>query len=115
MSEKTTKAGPGRPKANIKGADVYKLASIGCNLNEIADFYDVDVNTIRRRFKKQLTKGKANLKLRLRRAQFKKAIAGNPTMLIWLGKQMLNQSDDGSFEEDELLDDVEFELDNGDT
>ncbi len=111
MSEKTTKAGPGRPKAKIKAEDVYKLAKIGATLNEIADFHKVDVNTIRRRFKNEVTKGKADIRLSLRRAQFKAAIAGNPTMLIWLGKQLLNQSDNGTFEEDELLDDVEFELD----
>ena len=115
MSEKTDKRGPGRPKAKIKGEDVYKLASIGCNLNEIADFHNVDPITIKRRFKKELLKGKANLKQRLRKAQFKTALEGNPTMLIWLGKQVLNQTDNGTFEEDELLSDVEFELDTQET
>ena len=113
MSEETDKKkGAGRPKAKIKAADVYELARIGCTLNEIADFHDVDVNTIRRRFKKEIVKGKSNLKQRLRKAQISTAIEGkNPTMLIWLGKQMLNQTDNGTFEEDELLDDVEFQLD----
>lgn len=114
MSEETGKRGPGRPKAKINSKDVYKLASMGCTLNEIADFHDVDVNTIRRRFKTHLIKGKANLKLRLRKAQLEKAIdLHDSTMLIWLGKQMLNQTDNGTFEEDELIDDVEYELDNG--
>jgi len=112
MSDKTTKDKGGRPKAKIKAADVYKLAQIGCTLNEIADFHDVDVNTIRRRFKKELIKGKSNLKQRLRKAQLETAIEGkNPTMLIWLGKQMLNQTDNGTFDDEELVDDVDFDLD----
>ncbi len=112
MSEKTGKRGPGRPKATIKASDVEKLSSYGCTLNEIADFHNVDVNTIRRRFKLNIVQGKAGVKIRLRKAQLKKAIEGqDSTMLIWLGKQMLNQTDNGTFEEDELLDDVDFELD----
>lgn len=112
MSEKTDKRGPGRPKAKIKGEDVYKLASIGCTLNEIADFHSVDVNTIRRRFKKELVKGKANLKLRLRKSQLTKGVEKlDTTMLIWLGKQMLNQTDNGTFDDEELVDSVDFELD----
>jgi len=114
MSEKPVKNKGGRPKANIKHKDVEKLASYGCTLNEIADYFSVDVNTIRRRFKKDVTKGKVGVKIRLRKAQLATAIEDkNPTMQIWLGKNMLNQSDTGTFEEDELLDDVEFELDEG--
>ena len=91
---------------------VTKLASYGCTLNEIADFHNVDVNTIRRRFKLELKVGKVDVKIRLRKAQLKLAIEGqNATMQIWLGKQMLNQTDNGTFEEDELLDDVDFTLD----
>jgi hypothetical protein len=112
MSEKQTKAGPGRPKAKINGKDVYKLARIGCNLNEIADFHDVDPITIKRRFNKELLKGKADVKMRLRKAQLQAALEDRqPTMLVWLGKQMLNQTDNGTFEEDELLDDIDFGLD----
>jgi hypothetical protein len=33
------------------------------------------------------------MKIRLRRAQLRLAIDGNVTMLIWLGKQYLGQSD----------------------
>ena len=111
MSDKPIKGKQG-VKAKIKAEDVSKLASYGCTLNEIADFHNVDVNTIRRRFKADMTKGKADVKIRLRKAQLKTALEDrNPTMLIWLGKQMLNQSDQGTFEEDELLSDVDFELD----
>ena len=103
---------PNEGIVKIKGEDVYTLASIGCTLNEIADFHSVDVNTIRRRFKKELVKGKANLKLRLRKSQLTKGVEKlDTTMLIWLGKQMLNQTDNGTFDDEELVDSVDFELD----
>ena len=35
----------------------------------------------------------ANGKMSLRRKQFDQAMSGNSTMLIWLGKQWLNQSE----------------------
>lgn len=113
MSDKRIKGKQG-VKANINAVDVYKLAQMGCTLNEIADFHLVDVNTIRRRFKKELLKGKADLKQRLRKAQINYALKGNATLLIWLGKQLLNQTDEGSFDTEELVDDVTFELDQGD-
>ena len=37
--------------------------------------------------------GKAEGRISLRRAQFKAALAGNATMQIWLGKQLLAQKD----------------------
>ena len=40
-------------------------------------------------YKKHQGEGKASL----RRAQWKAAQDGNPTMLVWLGKQMLGQRD----------------------
>ena len=37
--------------------------------------------------------GKSDGRISLRRAQFKAALAGNPTMLVWMGKQLLGQRD----------------------
>lgn len=105
----------GRPKKDLQqtvSKQVYKLAKIGATLNEIADFLSVDVNTVRRNYKAELVKGKADVRLRLRKAQLQAAIEDRqPTMLVWLGKNMLGQSDMGVLDEDELLDDVEFSLD----
>ena len=82
-----------RPKLNIKGIDVEKLVSIGCQCKEIADFYGCAVSTISRGFAKDVLKGKSNCKMQLRKAQMKSALGGNVTMQIWLGKQMLGQKD----------------------
>lgn len=72
---------------------VEGMASIGGTNVEIAEYLGVSEAVIRKRCKAELLKARANLRLRLRKAQINKALAGNPTMLIWLGKQMLGQAD----------------------
>ena len=83
----------GRPKKyDIDTEEVQKLAGYGCTNIEIADFFGCSENTIRR-YGEFLTKGRATLKKRLRKAQLDTALSGNATMLVWLGKQMLDQKD----------------------
>lgn len=72
---------------------VEKLASYGLTNKEIAEALGFDDSTLKRRFENFLTKGKANLKQRLKRKQIDVALAGNVSMLIWLGKQYLGQAD----------------------
>lgn len=83
----------GRDKHVIDPQEVFKLAQIGCKDIEIADWFGIDGNTLRYNFSVELTKGREALKQSLRRAQLSVALAGNPTMLIWLGKQYLGQSE----------------------
>lgn len=85
--------GRGRRKRVVVPKDVYELASIGCSDREIAQWFDVDENTLRYNFSDIIAKGREDLKHSLRRAQIKVALSGNATMLIWLGKQILAQSD----------------------
>ena len=47
-----------------------------------------------------LDKGRARGRGSLRRAQWKGAQAGNPTMLIWMGKQYLGQRDKADLKQD---------------
>ena len=82
-----------RPKLEINPLTVEKLARIGCKNTEIAAFLDCSVDTIEKRFSGELRKGRENMKTSLRRWQLKAAKAGNVAMLIWLGKQYLEQSD----------------------
>ena len=83
-----------RPKKyNISKEEVYKLASYGCTNVEIADFYGCDESLIRKNYSENLTKGRANVKIRLRQLQWDSAEAGNVTMQIFLGKNMLGQQD----------------------
>lgn len=72
---------------------VEKLASYGLTNKEIAEALGYDDSTLKRKFEKFLTKGKANLKEKLKRKQIAVAMQGNVSMLIWLGKQYLEQSE----------------------
>lgn len=83
----------GRDRKIIPPDDVYKLASIGCKNQEIANWFGIDENTLTYNFSVELVKGRENLKQSLRRAQIKLALSGNATMLIFLGKNILGQSD----------------------
>ena len=80
-------------KYNIKGEEVQKLSKFGMTNVEIADFFGCDESLIRKSYSEYVTKGRAEMKLRLRQLQWKSAEKGNAVMLIWLGKQMLGQSD----------------------
>ena len=88
--------GVGRP--GIKFTDeqkelIRRLSELFCSQTEIAYALGVNRSTIERHAKDLMADGKARGRVKLRRAQMDKALEGNPTMLIWLGKQMLGQSD----------------------
>lgn len=85
--------GRGENKKIIDPKEVQKLASIGMKNSEIAEYLDIDDSTLNYNFKQYLTKGRHDLKVSLRRAQISLALSGNATLLIWLGKNILGQSD----------------------
>lgn len=71
----------------------------GVPWNEVEKFYGVDRNTLMRYYKMDYDRGFANTNVALRNKMVELALAGNPTMLIWVGKQRLNQSDGGPSED----------------
>ena len=73
--------------------EVYKLACLYCSYQEIADWFNIPRETLKYNFRDLIQKGYNSTKQGLRRAQIDVAMKGNVTMLIWLGKQMLNQSE----------------------
>ena len=95
------KATKGRPK-KILTEDALRLienlAKIMCTDEEIASilgcsrdiFYNPENDSL---YRQAIEKGKANGKQSLRRKQYEVAIKGNSSMLIWLGKQWLGQTD----------------------
>jgi len=88
----------GRPKKAPKIPEtaaqfIYQLASLHCPMEEIAALTEVHVDTLRDNYSKVIEKGRSDGKKRLRRAQIHYALKGNATLLIWLGKQMLNQKE----------------------
>ena len=99
-----------RPKKyDIDPKQVEKLAGYGCTSREIADSYGCDESLISKSYSSNITKGKANLKKRLRKAQLDAALSGNPTMLVWLGKQILCQVDRQEVEHIRPIEEVEFD------
>lgn len=90
----------GRNKIAVPPDEVEHQASLGCTDSEIAKYFGVKDDTLRRHFSEYLIKGRHNLKTSLRQAQLRVALEGNPTMLIWLGKNLLSQNDNGTTSED---------------
>jgi hypothetical protein len=89
-----------RPKKEIDEEMLVKLAQMHCTMPEMADIMGVSIDTLKRRYRPLIAQGKSQGKMRLRRKQIEVAMSGNHTMLIWLGKNMLGQSDTPTQEED---------------
>lgn len=102
MPRKSGKNPVGRPQIDIDKDEFEKLCGIQCTKQEIADFFGVSEDTIERWcyrtynenfaviFRQKRGKGKVSL----RRSQWRLAET-NVTMAIFLGKNYLNQSDNG--------------------
>ena len=98
-------------EAALTEAQIEGMAAVGCTDSEIAALAGIDERTLQRSFAALLKKGRADLRDRLRTAQVRKALghyyekadedgavhvytsSPDNTMLIWLGKQYLGQSD----------------------
>tara|TARA_R110000772_G_scaffold67589_1_gene150064 strand:- start:40 stop:435 length:396 start_codon:yes stop_codon:yes gene_type:complete len=83
----------GRTKTVIPEEQVYELAKLHCTSKEMAEFFEVPLSTFTDNFRDIITKGRLETKQRLRAAQLKLAMNGDRTMLIWLGKNILGQTD----------------------
>ena len=89
----------GRPRIDINLEELAKLAAMQCTDEEIAAFFNVSLDTIKKRktnggeFATVYKKAKEAGRSSLRRLQWQSAQNGNITMQIWLGKQLLGQRD----------------------
>lgn len=91
----------GRSRTHIDPVDVQKLAALGATNREIANFFGVDDSTIAYNFKSELTRGRADLSISLRRAMLHNATQNmNATIQIWLSKNMLGMQDAPTQSED---------------
>jgi hypothetical protein len=94
--------GQGATQQVVDPNEVTKLAAIGCTDREIAEWVGITEGTLRYNFNSELIKGKGQLIHSLRRAQIRTALEGNATLLIWLGKQYLGQTDAPTSTEDKI-------------
>ena len=69
------------------------MAMAGNPVTSIATILGCSTDTLHRRFAAVIKKGYERGNHSLRLMQYQKAMDGNTTMLIWLGKQRLGQSD----------------------
>ena len=98
-----------RPKKyDIDTKVVEEFAALGAANTEIADFYGCDESLIRKSYSEFITKGRARGKMKLRQLQWKSAERLNPTVLIWLGKQLLGQTDKAEINWENPIDGIEF-------
>jgi hypothetical protein len=57
----------------------------------MADITGTKPDTLKRYFAETIAKSRAESKSQIRKAQWRLALSGNATMLIWLGKNILGQ------------------------
>lgn len=88
-----TPAKTGRPQVAIDVGQLETLAKIGCTYPEMAAVLRVSEDTLTRRFAAKIKGWHEAGRSSLRRAQWKAALSGDRTMLVWLGKQELGQRD----------------------
>ena len=95
------KATKGRPRKIISEDGlklVENLARIMCTEEEIAECLNTTPDTLlnsdnKELFRSAIKRGQANHHQSLRRKQYEVAMRGNVSMLIWLGKQYLGQTE----------------------
>lgn len=90
-----------RPEKPINWKLVDDLLIAGCNGSEIASHFDMHPDTLYRRIEEQYGMGftaycsekRQRGDSILRSKQFEKAMKGDNTMLVWLGKNRLKQAE----------------------
>ena len=82
-----------RPKTAVDLTMLEALAERGLTQDDCAAVLGISVDTIQRNHRDVYNLGLQKCKASLRRKQFEMALAGNVTMLVWLGKNLLGQSD----------------------
>jgi AraC-like DNA-binding protein len=82
---------------------IERLAALGCTDADIAQIAGVNERLLQRRHADALARGRANLRVSLRKAQIEKALSGDTAMLIWLGKVVLRQTERGGGDEAEQV------------
>lgn len=90
-----------RPVTPIDWDQVEKMCAIQCTGEEIAGVLGISYDTLERGCRREhrmsyadySTQKRQDGRASLRRKQYTVAMEGNPTMLVWLGKNWLNQTD----------------------
>jgi hypothetical protein len=107
MGERGPRPGEGGAPRKVIDLDVVRrTAGLGCTSDEIATLLGIGRRTFYdylkadEGLKDAIDEGRDQGRITLRRLQWQEAKAGNATMLIWLGKQLLGQRDKHEVTED---------------
>lgn len=98
---KTDNPKMGRPPKDLDWKKIEALCQIQCTQEEICTVMEIHPDNLCLAAKREYDSTFADLfkkwreggRCSLRRAQWKKALEGNPALLIWMGKQVLGQKD----------------------
>jgi hypothetical protein len=87
-----------RKKIEVNPEQVRALARLGCTWDEIAGVLKIARTTLvvrmkEKKFRDAYDQGVAEGDVSLRRAQYDSAMKGKAGVLVWLGKNRLNQAD----------------------
>lgn len=101
MNKKTEHKKPGRPPAQIDWDMVDNFLKAQCDGVGIASYFGISPDTLYRLTKERYNIGFDDYRRQkqsegcelLRAKQFQSAMAGDKTMLVWLGKQLLGQKE----------------------
>jgi hypothetical protein len=83
----------GRPKKELDEEVIARLSQIGCTQEEIGSVVGISARTLQRRYADLVTENKNKGKASLRKVLWKKALKGDPKLLIWLSKNELGMVD----------------------
>ena len=117
----------GRPPKEFDQKNFESLCQIQCTEEEICQFFSCSEKTLNKwcrekygaNFSQVFREKRGVGKISLRRAQYQAALNGNASLLIWLGKQYLGQSESAGTEEKKEIEDLTpvsemLNLDDGD-
>lgn len=94
----------GRPELELDADQIIRLAELQCSMREIAYVMGCHPDTLKKRFSEEIELGKAQGKIRLRRAMFQNACEKlNPAVQIFLAKNLLSMSDTGIQSDDDNI------------
>lgn len=83
----------GRDKVVVPPESVQALAELGCKDIEIANYFGISESSLRYNFSAELTKGREELKITLRRCMLNNAKNMNAAVQIFLAKNILGMAD----------------------
>lgn len=82
-----------RPPKEIDLQKLKEFLAVNMPIKRIGHYFNCTPETLYNKYADLIIEANVNHEHRIREAQLQAAVSGNPTLLIWLGKQYLGQRD----------------------